>query len=155
MPHPYYVPVLLAWTSLRLRIVQIHRDYSHSAVRTADQNPRRNSVNPRGGGRYGSGTALSHSAPVLETENGLNVCSGSLLLNRATKGPLKTNRFPTILSCPFSEKTSLAGLSGEAANSRSRLVVSTTCPVANRSISCSWAMDPVRGSTAAEGALTR
>src|SRR5207244_4819695 len=137
MRHPYYVPVLLAWTSLRLRIVQIHRDYSRRAGRTAGQNPRRNSMYPRRGGRYGSNTTLSHSAPVLETENGLNVCSGSSLLNRATKGPLKANRLPTILSCAFSEKTSLTGLSGEAANIRSRLVVSTTFPVANSSISCS------------------
>src|SRR6266853_1921034 len=133
MPHPYYVPVLLAWTSLRLRIVQIHRDYSRRAVRPAGQKPRRNSVNPRGGGRYGSNTTLSHSAPVLETENGLNVCSGSLLLNRATKGPLNANRFPTILSCAFSEKTSLGSLSGEAADSRSLSTI-VFCPVANRSI---------------------
>src|SRR5436190_23729946 len=106
-------------------------DHSRSAVRPAGQKPRLNSVNPRGGGRYGSSTTPSQSAPVLETENGLNVCSGSSLLNRATNGPLKTNRFPTILLGAFSEKTSLASLSGEAADSRSVSLLSTivSCPV--------------------------
>ena len=134
--------------------ILLTQGYSRGAVRPVGQKPRRKSVNPRGGGRFGSSTTLSHSAPVLETENGLSVCSGSSLLNRATNGPLKTNRFPTILSCAFSEKTSLGSLSGEAADSRSLSAI-VSCPVANRSISCSWLVDPVRGSTAAKDALPR
>src|SRR6266700_4696316 len=38
--------------------------HSRGAVRPVGQKPRRNSVNPRGGGRFGSSKTLSHSAPL-------------------------------------------------------------------------------------------
>ena len=72
IPHPQLLTRGLAEVLQRMRYPYIsgfHFVDSRPFMRrgcAVGQKPRRNSVNPRGDGRFGSSTTLSHSASVLE-----------------------------------------------------------------------------------------
>src|SRR5436189_1736516 len=114
----------------------VTRETTVGQVCRTGQNSRRNSVNPRNGGRYGSRRTLSECVSEFETANGLKVCSGLSLLTKATSGPLKTNRLPTILSGDFSERTCLANFSRQTSDRLSPLTASVfaTWPVEESSV---------------------